>query len=344
MHRFMVFSSLTATILVFISFVALAASYPLLDHTLSERAASPSGVTYILPIWEGALANHSRSDDLAVLTDMKNRLGTGTYTQLGWSFSSWSLSRDIYGADKDYNFDPTNLEYMLGLAVSAQLPILVHMNNGRWADCCTPNSSGGWGDVLLDFIAAQPQTTVLNNAGVSQFGHNFGSNYFTLSRLNDVYVKYKKRNIQDAAKVLAEWSNANPGLFAGVSLDSETLMANSESDFNPLAIQEWKMWLMNTGIYGPGGVYHGSGRVPAFNSIGDFNTAMGTNFASWDAMSPPTGVTPGNTFYEEWERWRVLLIVHSTSDETLWLEQAGLERTVVYGHQSVFFYEVNDIY
>ncbi|CAG8983449.1 hypothetical protein HYALB_00000618 [Hymenoscyphus albidus] len=330
----MVFSSLTATVLVFISFIALAASYPLLDHTPSKRATTLSDVTYILPIWEGALANHTRTDDLAVLADMKNRLGTGIYTRLGWSFSSWSLSRDIFGADKDYNFDPTNLRYMLDLAVDEQLPILVHMNNGRWADCCTPNSSGGWGDALLDFIAGQPNTTVLNSAGVSQFGHDFGSNYFTLSRLNDVYIKYKKRNVQAAAKVLVEWSKDNPGLFVGVSLDSETLMVNSESDFNPLAIEEWKMWLRNTELYGPGGAYHGNGRVPAFDSIGDFNTAMGTNFTSWDTMSPPKGgILPGNIFYEEWERWRVLLIVHATSDETLWLEQAGLERTVVYGHQ-----------
>jgi hypothetical protein len=24
-------------------------------------------------------------------------------------------------------------------------------------------------------------------------------------------------------------------------------------DFNPLAIEEWRQWLQNTGIYGPGG-------------------------------------------------------------------------------------------
>jgi hypothetical protein len=174
---------------------------------------------------------------------------------------------------------------------------------------------------------------VLNSAGQSQYGHNFGANYFSLSRLNTVYRMYKKRNVQAAAKVLVDWGNANNGLFVGVSLDSETLMANQNSDFNPLVISEWKMWLQNTGIYGSGGAYFGTGRIPSFASISDFNTAMGTSFASWDAMTPPTSVSPGNTFYEEWERWRVMLIVHSTSDETLWIEQAGVDRTHVYGHQ-----------
>ena len=93
----------------------------------SRSGTTTESITYITPIWEGALANHTRSDDLAVLTDMQNQLGLGgTYTKLGWSFSSWALSRDIYNSSQDYDFDPTNLQYMLTLGVSSGLPILVH--------------------------------------------------------------------------------------------------------------------------------------------------------------------------------------------------------------------------
>jgi hypothetical protein len=67
---------------------------------------------------------------------------------------------------------------MLSLAKKAGLPILVHMNDGRWADCCTPNSSGGWGDALLDVIAQSPDTTVRNSKGESLYQHNSGGNYF----------------------------------------------------------------------------------------------------------------------------------------------------------------------
>ena len=305
------------------------------SHALPRSGTSSESITYVLPIWEGSLANHTRSDDVAVLTDMKNLLGVGgSYTKLGWSFSSWALSRDIYGSDQDYNFDPTNLNYMLGLGVTTSLPILVHMNNGRWADCCTPNSSGGWGDTLLNYIASQPNTTVLSNTGSSDYGQNFGSNYFTLSRLNAVYRDYKKRNVQASAQVIAAWAAQNPSLFAGVSLDSETLMPNNEADYNPLAIEEWKQWLQNTGIYGPGGDYWGAGRNPPFTSIGDFNTATGQSFVSWDDMQPPNSITPGIPFDEEWERWRVMMIVHSVSDETLWIAQSGIDRTLIYGHQT----------
>jgi hypothetical protein len=93
------------------------------------------------------------------------------------------------------------------------------------------------------------------------------------------------------------------------------------------------MWLRNVGIYGPGGAYFGTGRVPAFSTIEDFNQAMGTSFQDWDSMNPPTEVTPGNPFFEEWQRWRVLMIMHATSDETSWIVETGIDRTVVYGHQ-----------
>jgi hypothetical protein len=302
---------------------------------LARSGTSTEDITYVLPIWEGSLANHTRSNDLGVLSTMKSMLGLGgTYTKLGWSFSSWALSRDILGASDDYNFDPTNLNYMLGLAVSSGLPILVHMNDGRWADCCTPNSSGGWGDTLLDYIASQPNTTVLNPSGTSYYAHNGGSNYFTLSRLNTVYRTYKIRNVQASASVISSWAASNPSLFVGVSLDSETLMASNEADYNPLAIEEWKQWLQNIGIYGPGGDYFGAGRVPAFTDIASFNTATGQSFSSWDAMQPPSSITPGDLFGEEWERWRITLILHAVSDETLWIANAGIDRTLIYGHQT----------
>lgn len=313
---------------------------PLLGKSIAIPIAPRSGtttesITYITPIWEGALASHTRSDDLAVLSTMKTLLGLGgTYTKLGWSFSSWALSRDIHGEDSDYSFDPTNLNYMLDLAVSSDLPILVHMNNGRWADCCTPNSSGGWGDVLLDIIAAQPNTTVLDRSGKSLFSHNGGNNYFTLSRLNSVYRDYKKRNVQASTEAIVKWAAAHPSLFAGVSLDSETIMPNNGADYNPLATEEWGQWLQNIGIYGPGGAYFGQGRVPAFESIESFNGAVGTTFASWSALQPPPTITPGETFSEEWQRWRVTLINHAVADETLWIAEAGVPRALVYGHQT----------
>jgi hypothetical protein len=266
---------------------------------------------------------------------MKGLLGIGgAYTKLGWSFSSWSLSRDIQSSYQDYIFDPKNLNYMLGLAAKSNLPILVHMNNGRWADCCTPNSDGGWGDSLLDFVASHPNTTMEDSNGVSQYSHNGGNDYFTLSRLNTVYRAYKKRNSQASASVLASWAAANPNLFAGVSLSSETLYPKNQVDYNPLAVDEWKQWMRNIGIYGPGGLYFGAGRVPLFQDIHAFNHATGQAFASWSTMHPPISIVPGDPFAEEWDRWRVQMLINAVSDETLWIAQAGIDRNLIYGHQT----------
>ncbi|OCT12814.1 hypothetical protein A8709_20970 [Paenibacillus pectinilyticus] len=307
-----------------------------IHYSALAAGTNSENTTYVLPIWEGSDPSHGSTADLAVLTNMKTRLGTGgTYTKLGWSFSSWALSRETNSSSSDYTFDPTKLNYNLGLAVSANLPILVHMNDGRWADCCTPNSSGGWGDALLDHIAASPNTVMTNHTGGSLYAHNYGSNYFSLSRYNSVYINYKKRNIQSSASTIAAWANAHPTLFAGVSLDSETVVTTGwDADYSTYSVAEWKDWLQNTGIYGPGGSYFGQGRVPAFTTIGSFNTAMGTSFASWAAVTPPTSVTVGNAFSEEWSRWRVVMVEHHVADVTSWITASGIDRNLIYGHQT----------
>lgn len=320
--------------------LSVALSFIIAPHIIQaglipRGGTSSEETTFILPIWEGALASHGESKDLKVLKDMVEMLGPGgKHTRLGWSFSSWSLSRDTQSANADFIFDPKNLHYMLDLAKKANLPILVHMNNGRWADCCTPNSDGGWGDALLDVIASSPNTTMLDSAGVSQFVHNGGGNYFSLSRLNTVYRAYKKRNSQASASVIASWANANPDLFAGVSLSSETIYPHSRVDYNPLTIEEWKQWMRHSGIYGPGGPYFGTGRVPAFQDIHAFNHATEQAFSSWSSLEPPKSITPGDAFGEEWQRWRVQMLMNAVSDETLWIAQGGISRDLIYGHQT----------
>jgi hypothetical protein len=187
---------------------------------------------------------------------------------------------------------------------------------------------------LLDHIAAQPNTTMTDSAGVSQYAHNGGSNYFSLSRLNFFYRNYRQRNIQASASAIATWAAANPAMFAGVSLSSETLFPANGVDESWFAVEEWKMWLQNTEIYGPGGDYFGTGRVPAFQDIQSFNQATGQTFSSWSDVKPPSTIVPGDPFGEEWERWRVMMIIHAVSDETLWIAQTGIDRTAIFAHQT----------
>jgi hypothetical protein len=43
---------------------------------------------------------------------------------------------------------------------------------------------------------------------------------------------------------------------------------------------------------------------------------------------------PDDPFGEEWERWRIMLILHAVPDETLRIANAGIDRTLIYGHQT----------
>lgn len=317
-------------ILAMLASAALIATSVASGLVANAAGTSTEGVTWVAPIFVNS--NNKTADD-AALASMKSRLGVGgTNTKLGWSFASWAMSLETNGATSDYSYKSAPLDYNLTLAADASLPVLVHMDDGRWADCCNSNSSGGWNTDLEDHIAAQPNTVMLNANGVSQYRPYSGGDYFSLSRLNTVYQSYKKRNVQAAAQVISTWATAHPGLFIGVSLDSETLYPSS-SDYGVNAIQEWRDWLANTGIYGPGGIHFGEGRVPAF-TVSGFNAAMSTSFASWSAVTPPTTIAPGQAFSEEWQHWRVLQIEHAVEDETSWIAAAGIDRTLIYGHQT----------
>ena len=311
---------------------------------LSTRAGgitAPEDVTFVLPIWEGALASNKAGSDMKVLLDMKEHLNqtsfnANTKSVLGWSFSSFAMSRDTTSQDANFTFVEDNLLHELSLAEQTNTPILVHVNDGHWAAGSFPNATGGYdSDTLIEYLAhTYPETTMFDPNGSSIYSSISGENWFCLSRLNHIYRDYKMRNVGASARVIAEWAKKHPDLFAGVSLESETRMNNMQSDYNPYVVQEWIQWLTHTGIYGPGSEFFGHGRVPSFDTIQSFNDVMDTTFASWDDLTPPKDFTVGQIFSEEWQRWRIMQVINSNADNTLLLIQNGIDRKQVFGHQT----------
>jgi hypothetical protein len=61
------------------------------------------------------------------------------------------------------------------------------------------------------------------------------------------------------------------------------------ADYSPFVILEFRDWLRNTGMYGPGGAYEGQGRAASgtrysdpLTGLASFNADFDTSFASWD--------------------------------------------------------------
>ncbi len=61
------------------------------------------------------------------------------------------------------------------------------------------------------------------------------------------------------------------------------------ADYSPFVILEFRDWIRNTGMYGPGGAYEGQGRAASgtlysdpVTGLASFNTDFGTAFSTWD--------------------------------------------------------------
>jgi|GEM_PF-4828849 len=251
------------------------------------------------------------------------------YVKTGLSVQTQYLSLDTFAHQQNYNWDSDFLDRQLQYAADNNVPVLIQMNAGGW--------SGDTG--LMHALADDTRTTMWDTNNWDMYRSIDQHNYMTYSRKNLKHYAFKKRNMQQAAKRIVEWRAAHPELLVGVSLDSEDWQyvwdGTRYSDYNPLSIAEWKEWLTGTGIYDPvNGMYKGQARSPVFSSIAQFNSAMGTSFASWSAVDPPRTRSDGNPFWEEWTRWRTMLLKHHLQDMANWLIEAGLPANRVFAHQN----------
>ena len=78
------------------------------------------------------------------------------------------------------------------------------------------------------------------------------------------------------------------------------------ADYSPFVILEFRDWIRNTGMYGPGGAYEGQGRAASgtrysdpLTGLASFNADFDTSFASWDleyfnwSLDDPVDGDPG---------------------------------------------------
>jgi hypothetical protein len=196
--------------------------------------------------------------------------------------------------------------------------------------------ASGWVDEGVAAFLPDPWVS-LDQADYSLFDYGFGKQFISLSRLNTVHHAYKSRNLKAASDQVEAFRLAHPGLYCGVTLDSETLLSDDErriGDYNPMAIREWRQWLAGTGLYAPGGPYYAWRRMPAWSSIGAFNQAMGTHFASFNEVAPPRVRADADPFWKEWRRFSVQLVNDATEDMANWIRSRGLPEGTIFGHQT----------
>ena len=280
------------------------------------------------------------------------------------------------GAAHDYAFDPDwdptrkcgerrigddSLNGVLRHAVAKNLPVLVTLNGGIWADAYCDVPQWDVNDRLEQDPAncqwnqnneVMPDDHLKNLPGSQEAPELARSLSFNVYA-HDVR-RYKKRNLQQAGAVLVAFARANPALFVGVNLDPDTYLnpffAESQwYDYNPGTLRQFREWLAGTGPYA-GRPAKGVPDLRAYRraqplTLADVNRIAGRQWQSWLDVDPPRAfarVEGGNArpfwqdpWVREWEVFRRHL-VHLHYDELAqWLVEVGMPADRIWSSQGL---------
>jgi len=286
--------------------------------------------------------------------------------------------RTTLGATDDWNFDPNfsleqkckgravaedSLNGLMRYALDHQMPVQFILNGGVWANSTCNAPEWDIADQLEQDInncqwtqsnVVYPRDHLKNLTG------SIESPELARSLTYNVYAfkvrQYKKRNLQEAARLIATFAREHPDLFIGVSLDADTYMnpffeQKEWFDYNPGTIKQFRHWLRGTGPYaghpGPGTPDLSSYRRQTTLSLADVNRRARRHWTTWDSVDPPRtfpgtprdALLPGqppiwdDPWYQEWDAFRKHVIALHYSELSQWANEAGIPADRIFSAQ-----------
>lgn len=279
--------------------------------------------------------------------------------------------RTTKGADGDYAFDAEfdtartsggrriaddSLAALLEAARKRDLPLLVTLNGGIWADASGSAPEWDINDALEEDVAncqwnerdeVMPDDMLKHLPG-SQEAPEL-ARALTLNVYASEVRRYKKRNLQQAAAVLVPWMRRYPGLFVGVNLDPDVYINpffNEEQwyDYNPGTLRQFRHWLAGTGPY-VGASLPGVPDLSAYRradplTLAEVARVTGRGIRDWDDVDPPRSFPreSGREYWNDpwvaqWERFRRHLVSLHYDDLARWLIEAGIPGERIWSSQ-----------
>ncbi len=270
--------------------------------------------------------------------------------------------RTTTGAHKDFKFDPnfpdairkngnntmttTALNELLDLAETWQVPLLITLDGGPWADASfsAPNFD------VVDYLENDDANVQWNQFGkaedddaLSKLPGSYDSpqlaRMMTLNYFNERYRYYKKRNIQAAAKIINTSNAVKQGLYVGVNLDPDQYInpwfyKTQWYDYNPDTIRQFRQWLTSTGLYSSDGVLAGKGLEKPL-TIDMINRLAKQNWKKLDQIEPDRAEPDYNSAWHQiWTQYKRHLVAEHYNDLANWLYESGMDSSRIYSSQT----------
>lgn len=296
--------------------------------------------------------------------DFKEKLSPFSigYCQLGFMAPVLYL-RSTLGAQHDWQFDPDfdastqqknnklvvadSLTDILNYSKKFNVPCLIGLNGGIWSDAAGTCPEWDLTDHLEEDVnncqwnqrdEVMPDDYLKHLTGAESAPEL--SRSLTLNHYNETVRAYKKRNLQQAGQVIAEFARDNPELYIGTNLDPDCYQnpffeGEQWYDFNPSSLQQFRDWLSASGAYA--NELKNTIKHRPFN-LESLNAHLDTAFACWDDVTPPrdkicTLWNIQDKFLDLWEEFRRHTVQRHYSDLANWLAESGINKDVIYSSQ-----------
>ena len=347
------------------------AAMSLWSGLLDRRPALASRPFRFLMMASGVPVGGAAEADSAYRAYLSRTTGVGIAVPILYLRTTKGLAGDW---EFDPNFDLTrkckdrvvaedNLHSVIQYAIDKNLPVQFILNGGIWADASCDTPEWDINDKLeqdVDNCQWTQDNKVFPDDYLKNLPGSTNSPELARTLTYNVYATkvraYKRRNLQAAARIIAEFAREHPDLFVGASLDADTYMnpffiqnrVLEIFDYNPGMLKQFRQWLAGIGPYAgkpePGAPDLSRYRRPRPLSLADVNRIARNHWTSWDQVDPPRSF-PGSPFqpaapgqapiwddpwYQEWQVFRQHIIALHYDELSLWANEAGIPRDKIF--------------
>ena len=288
--------------------------------------------------------------------------------------------RTTRGRQGDWRFDPEfdlarkcgnrlvaedNLASVIRYAIARDLPVQFILNGGIWGDASCESPQWDLTDHLEEDRANCQWTErdeVFADGYLKGLTGSTDSPLLARSLTYHVYAeqvrRYKRRNLQAAARIIATFAREHPDLFVGVVLDADTYMnpffqGKALFDYNPGMLRQFREWLRGAGPYAlsrkPGTPDLSAHRRRHPLTLAEVNSLANARWKRWNDVEPPRRLqglvdplaTPDeppiwkDPWWNVWDEFRKHIVDLHYDDLSTWAHEAGLPRDRIFSAQGL---------
>lgn len=262
--------------------------------------------------------------------------------------------RTTRGKAADYQFDPdfpdsrrhfrgkemttTSLAEALAMADRFAVPMRILLDGGVWADSLFAIPEYDITDWLEQdernvqwnqFGRAEPDDALQGLAG--SHDNPELARVIALNRYNRDYRHYKKRNLQAAVRLIADFNRRHPDRPISISFDPDLYInpwfyLKQWYDYNPDTLRQFREWLTHDGPYASGGELAGQGYRQRL-SLAEINRLAHADWSTLHEVDPPRARPDyANPWHQIWTAFKRHLVAAHYADLARWAAEAGLAR------------------